>query len=138
MKAQKQPGKLEATASILDNLKTIILTIIGLAIFIALIFAFINSQSKTNDLSMSIEEAQEKCMLMEEADMVNLMDEPFGSATTKKAEEHCFSLWDMSKNPNNTEESFIKMVEADWEAQKTQVLEGYTLEQLYEEAHPTS
>ena len=131
MKAQKQPGKLEATASILDNLTTIILTLIGLAIFIAVIFFFINLQTKSDDSSMSIEEAQEKCMLMEEADLVNTMGEEFGPATTKKAERFCLSAWDTSEK----EATFKEDVKIDWENRKTEILEGYTLEELYNETH---
>lgn len=134
MNVPKQSNKLEATASIMDNLKTIILTIIGLAIFIALIFAFINSQNKPDDSSMSISEAQEKCMLMEEADLVNTMGEEFGSATTKKAEQFCLSAWDTSEK----EATFKEDVKTDWENRKTEILEGYTLEQLYNEAHPNA
>ena len=134
MSAQNQSSKLEATASILNNLKTILLTLIGLAIFIALIFAFINSQNKSNDSSISISEAQEKCMLMEEADLVNTMGEPFGSETTKKAEQFCLSAWDTSEK----EATFKEDVKTDWENRKSEVLEGYTLEQLYNEAHPSA
>lgn len=84
--------------------------------------------------TMSIDEAQTKCMLMEEADLVNYMGEPFGDATTKKASDFCLSLWDMTKNPDNTEEKFIETVKSDWEQRKNEVLEGYTLQQLYDES----
>ena len=134
MKAKNEPSKLEYGLLALKNLKTIIFTIIGLAIFIAIIVAIINAMNKPDDGSMSINEAQTKCMLMEEADIVNYMGEPFGAETTKKAEKHCLSLWDRSENPNNTEEAFIEIVETDWETRKTEVLEGYTLEQYYEES----
>jgi hypothetical protein len=135
MKAQKQVSKLEATASIFDNLKTIILTVIGLALFIGLIIAFINSQIKNSNLPMTISEAQEKCMLMEEADLVNTMGEPFGSETTKKAEKTCLAGWDRSINPEKTDEAFINIIATDWENRKSEILEGYTLEQLYNQAH---
>ena len=134
MKAKNEPSKLEYGLLALKNLKTIIFTIIGLAIFIAIIVAIINAMNKPDNGSMSITEAQEKCILMEEADLVNVMGEPFGAATTKKAEETCLSQWDMSKNPNNTEKKFIDVITADWEVRKTEVLEGYTLEQYYEES----
>lgn len=84
--------------------------------------------------SMTITEAQTKCMLMEEADLVNTMGEPFGDATTEKARDFCLSQWDRSENPENTDEKFIEIVESDWEQRKDEVLEGYTLQQLYDEA----
>lgn len=84
--------------------------------------------------SMTITEAQTKCMLMEEADLVNTMGEPFGDATAEKARDFCLSQWDRSENPENTDEKFIEIVESDWEQRKDEVLEGYTLQQLYDEA----
>ena len=127
---------MENTVKILDSIKSIIITVIGLALFIGIIVAIINAQINGSNKSegMSIEEAQTKCMLMEEADMVNLMGEPFGSATTQKASQHCLSLWDRSLNPDNTDEKFIEMVTTDWESRKTEVLEGYTLEEYYNES----
>lgn len=88
---------------------------------------------KKDSPSMSITEAQTKCMLMEEADLVNTMGEPFGDTTTEKARDFCLSQWDRSKNPDNTDEKFIELVQLDWEERKDEVLEGYTLQQLYDE-----
>lgn len=84
--------------------------------------------------TMSIDEAQTKCMLMEEADLVNTMGEAFGDDTTEKAKNTCLSQWDLSKNPDNTQEKFIEVIQSDWEERKDEVLEGYTLQQLYDEA----
>ena len=125
------------TKAVKDILVGIFMIIIG-AVIIAVFVNIINNNNNNggnNENKMSITEAQEKCMLMEEADMVNYMGEPFGAETTKKAEKHCLSLWDRSENPNNTDEAFIEMVKTDWETRKTEVLEGYTLEALYNEAH---
>lgn len=94
----------------------------------------LNGDKKEKEPSMSITEAQTKCMLMEESDMVNYMGEPFGDATTEKARDFCLSQWDRSKNPDNTDEKFIELVQLDWEERKDEVLEGYTLQQLYDES----
>ena len=126
------------TKAVKDILVGIFMIIIGaviIAVFVNIINNNNNNGGEQNENKMSISEAQEKCILMEEADLVNVMGEPFGAATTKKAEETCLSQWDMSKNPNNTEEKFIDVITADWEVRKTEVLEGYTLEALYNEAH---
>lgn len=105
------------------------------AIILICVIAGLNGNKKgQNTPTMTISEAQTKCMLMEEADMVNYMGEPFGDATTKKAEEFCLSQWDRSENPENTDEKFIEIVESDWEQRKDEVLEGYTLQQLYDES----
>ena len=102
-------------------------------IVIVCVVVGINGNKKGSDApSMTMTEAQTKCMLMEEADLVNTMGEPFGDATTEKARDFCLSQWDRSENPENTDEKFIEIVELDWEQRKSEVLEGYTLEQLYE------
>lgn len=135
MKAQKQPGKLEATVSILDNLKTIILTIIGLAILIGIIIAVIKVQSENKaDESISIEEAQAKCMLIDEYNQVTELGKTFSQDVVNEAERFCLTQWDTPDRENDFKNSIPK----DWEAMKDKVLDGYTLEQLYNEAHPTS
>lgn len=123
------------TKAVKDILVGIFMIIIGAVIIAVFVNIINNNNNQDNSSKMSITEAQDKCILMEEADLVNVMGEPFGAATTKKAEETCLSQWDMSKNPNNTEEKFIDVITADWEVRKTEVLEGYTLEALYNEAH---
>lgn len=128
---QKKSGKLEATVSIIDNLKTIILTIIGLAILIGVIVAIIKVQTTpSSDPGISTTEAQTKCILMEEADLVNLSGEPLNDATRKKAENLCLSQWDTA----DKEASFKEIIKSDWETRKTEVLNGYTLEQIYNES----
>ena len=89
------------------------------------------SEAKTKEVA-AIDEAQLKCMLMEESDLVNYMGESFGEETTKKAREFCLSQWDLSKSPENTEESFIEIITSDWEIRKDEVLEGHTLQELYD------
>ena len=103
------------------------------------IIGFVGEDKKDSDShkkteTTSIEEAQLKCMLMEESDMVNYMGEPLNEQTRKKAEEHCLSGWDMRKNPENTEEKFIETTNKDWEMVKDEVMEGYTLQQYFDEA----
>lgn len=136
-------GKLEKVDKAFDSIKSIIWGVILIAIAVGIVVFFVNRQTgektenttsnNNSNSTMTISEAQTKCMLMEEADMVNLMGEPFGDATTKKAEKHCLSLWDMTQNPENTEEKFIDMIADDWELQKDIVLEGFTLEEYYNE-----
>jgi len=109
-----------------------IIFIIGAFLLVCIIAT--NNKGTDQGNQTSIYEAQTKCMLMEEADRVNYMGEPFGEETTKKAENFCLSLWDKKQNPNNSEEEFIKTVETDWSERKTEILEGYTLEQLYTES----
>lgn len=109
-----------------------IIFIIGAFLLVCIIAT--NNKGTDHGSQTSIYEAQTKCMLMEEADRVNYMGEPFGEETTKKAENFCLSLWDKKQNPNNSEEEFIKTVETDWSERKTEILEGYTLEQLYTES----
>lgn len=94
----------------------------------------LNGDKKDKEPPMSITEAQTKCMLMEEADLVNTMGEPFGDDTTEKAKNTCLAQWDLSKNPDNTQEKFIEVIQSDWEERKDEVLEGYTLQQLYDES----
>lgn len=94
----------------------------------------LNGDKKDKESSMPITEAQTKCMLMEEADLVNTMGEAFGDDTTEKAKNTCLSQWDLSKNPDNTQEKFIEVIQSDWEERKDEILEGYTLQQLYDES----
>lgn len=108
--------------------------VVGVIVAI-IIIAIALSMSKDKGSGMTIQEAQAKCMLMEEADLVNTMGEPFGPETTKKAEKTCLAGWDRSTNPNNTDEKFIEIISSDWEVRKDEILAGYTLQQLYDEAN---
>lgn len=119
--------------------KDLLVGILILAVAIAAVITIINNNNNKSEENqpqntMSINEAQTKCMLMEEADLVNLSGKPFGPQTTKEAEQFCLSQWDMTKNPDNTEEKFKELVSMDWENRKTEVLEGYTLEEYYNES----
>lgn len=101
---------------------------IALVILIILVIVAIFSPKETSE-QMSDDEAQTKCMLMEEADLVNLMGEPFGDDTTKKAQQTCLSQWD---SPDKVK-SFKNTVETEWNERKSEILEGYTLEHYYDE-----
>lgn len=125
MSAQNQSSKLEATASILDNLKTIILTLIGLAIFIALIFAFINSQNKSDDSSMSIEEAQKKCVVITLVGYQKAGEE----MSIDEAQSYCLAMWDSPER----EKTFKEYITKEWESNKNNVFDGKTIESIYEE-----
>lgn len=86
---------------------------------------------ETPQQTMSDQEAQTKCMLMEEADLVNLAGETFSNEVVEKAQKFCLSLWD---SPDKVE-SFKKATEMDWGERKTEILQGYTLEQIYNESN---
>jgi len=126
MAEDKKTQKIPLWGQILCGVITIIVVI---SVVVGL-----NGDKKDKESSISITEAQTKCMLMEEADLVNTMGEPFGDDTTEKAKNTCLSQWDLSKNPNNTQEKFIEVIQSDWEERKDEVLEGYTLQQLYDES----
>lgn len=125
MKAKKQSGKLEATASILDNLKTIILTVLGLAILIGVIIAFITTQNKTDGSSMSIEEAQKKCVVITMVGYEKANEE----ISVDEAQKHCLAMWDSPER----EESFKEYITKEWEANKNEVFNSKTIEAIYEE-----
>lgn len=126
MAEDKKTQKIPLWGQILCGVITIIVVI---SVVVGL-----NGDKKDKESSISITEAQTKCMLMEEADLVNTMGEPFGDDTTEKAKNTCLSQWDLSKNPDNTQEKFIEVIQSDWEERKDEVLEGYTLQQLYDES----
>ena len=118
-------------------IKELLVGVIILAIAISVVVAIVNHNSgrteETNsNTSMSINEAQIKCTLMEEADLVNLMGEPFGDATTAKADKTCRYSWDKANNPSASEEKFIEVTAIDWENRKAEVLSGHTLEEYFD------
>lgn len=121
----------ESTKNLSIRQQIIVGTICAVIVITAVVALNGKNSTKTQ---MSITEAQEKCVLMEEADMVNYMGEPFGNATTDKAEKFCLSQWDRWENPNNTDEKFIEIVQEDWEKRKNEVLQGSTLQELYDAA----
>ena len=125
MKQQKQTGKLEATSSLLGNLKTLFLTILGLIVLVAVIVAFINSQNNSDNSSMSTGEAQKKCVVItlvgyKKTGMEQSVDE---------AQRHCMAMWDSPER----EKTFVEFVTKEWEANKDEVFEGKTVETIYEE-----
>lgn len=121
-----------------ENIKTLSIRsqiIVGTICAVIVIAAVVALNGKrSTKTQMSITEAQQKCVLMEEADMVNYMGEPFGNATTDKAEKFCLSQWDRGENPNNTDEKFIEIIQEDWENRKNEVLQGSTLQELFDAA----
>lgn len=120
----------------LKNMGKIVVGVLMIVISIVFLGAIINSNNKSDGdttSDTSLQEAQTKCILMEEADLVNYSGKPFGNSTRKEAEEFCLYQWDQSKNPDNTKEKFKEIVNIDWESRKTEVLEGYTLEQYFNE-----
>lgn len=125
MKAKKQSGKLEATASILDNLKTIIITVLGLALLIGVIVAFINSQNKTDDSSMSTTEAQKKCVVVTIVGYKKAGER----ISVDEAQRHCMAMWDSPER----EKTFREYMTKEWEANKDEVYDGKTIEAIYEE-----
>lgn len=125
MKAQKQSSKSEATISIIDNLKTIVLTVIGLAILIGVIVAFITSPNKTDDSSMSTTEAQKKCVVVT---IVGYKKTGEG-ISVDEAQRHCMAMWDSPER----EKTFREYMTKEWEANKDEVYDGKTIEAIYEE-----
>ena len=111
----------------------IILIIIGVVVIIALVNMFKGDSNEPG--SMSITEAQKKCTVMEAVDLEKYNDA--GSDVWELASKHCFAEWDMSKNPENTEEKFIEIIKSDWEARKTEEIKGQTIEELYNEVKDT-
>ena len=125
MKAKKQTGKLEATVSILNGLKTIILTVLGLALLIGVIVAFINSQNKTDDSSTSTTEAQKKCVVVTIVGYKKAGER----ISVDEAQRHCMAMWDSPER----EKTFREYMTKEWEANKDEVYDGKTIEAIYEE-----
>lgn len=121
-----------------ENIKTlsirsqIIVGTICAVIVIAAVVAL--NGKKPTKTQMSIAEAQQKCMLMEEADIVNTDGEEYSQAVVDRAEKHCLALWDKTANPSATEEQFIEAVSSDWENRKNEILQDSTLQELYDAA----
>lgn len=132
MKGQNHPSKSESIVSALDKTKTIILTVLGLCLLVGVIIAIIKVQSdNSSESGISIEEAQAKCMLIDEYNQVNELGKEYSQDVVKEAERFCLSQW----NTPDREKTFKESVPKDWETMKDKTLNGYTLEQLYNEAH---
>ena len=121
-----------------ENIKTLSIRnqiIVGTICAVVVITAVVALNSKkSTKTQMSITEAQQKCMLMEEADIANAAGEEYGQAVIDRAEKHCLALWDKTTNPSSTEEQFIEIVSSDWENRKNEVLQGSTLQELFDAA----
>lgn len=121
-----------------ENIKTLSIRnqiIVGTICAVIVITAVVALNSKkSTKTQMSITEAQQKCMLMEEADLVNTDGEEYSQAVIDRAEKDCLALWDKTANPSATEEQFIEVVSSDWENRKNEMLQGSTLQELYDAA----
>jgi len=119
-----------------ENIKTLSIRnqiIVGTICAVIVITAVVALNSKkSTKTQMSITEAQQKCMLMEEADIVNTTGEEYSQTIVDRAEKHCLALWDKTANPSSTEEQFIEIVSSDWENRKNETLRGLTLQELYD------
>lgn len=126
-------GKIEKANKGATAIKGILGGILSIAIGIGVIVLLINmfSNKGGGEQHMSITEAQKKCTVMEAVDMRKY--ENAGDDVFDLASKRCLAEWDMSKNPNNTEEKFIDIVEKDWESRKSENIEGQTIEELYNE-----
>lgn len=121
-----------------ENIKTLSIRnqmIVGIICAVIVITAVVALNSKkSTKTQMSITEAQQKCMLMEEADIVNTVREEYSQAVIDRAEKQCLAMWDKATSPNSTEEQFIEIVSSDWENRKNEMLQGSTLQELYDAA----
>lgn len=126
-------GKLEKANGGANAIKGILGGILSIAIGVGVIILLINLFSNNNngEQHISINEAQKKCTVMEAVDMRKY--ENAGDDVFDLASKRCLAEWDMSKNPNNTEEKFIDAIEKDWESRKSENIDGQTLEELYNE-----
>lgn len=126
-------GKLEKIDKGFNAVKSILAGIIMIAIGAGVIVILINafSNNKVDDGHISIEEAQKKCTVMEAVDSRKYNNA--GADVWELAQKHCLAEWDRSINPENTDEKFIEIIEADWESRKNEQIEGQTIEELYNE-----
>lgn len=121
-------GKLEKVDKVFDSIKGIIgglFTIVIAIVIVVVVINVINGNKESDDL-MPIEEAQKKCVVMEMTDMYRLGDY---TNVISRAQDHCFSLW----NTPEKEKEFRTYTKSDWELVKTDVVDGKTLEEYYNE-----
>lgn len=117
-----------------ENIKTLSIRnqiIVGTICAVIVITAVVALNGKrSTKTQMSITEAQQKCVLMEEADIVNVMGEAWSDEVAKRAEATCLS----GRETQEKEESFVQIIESDWENRKNEVLQGSTLQELFDAA----
>lgn len=122
-------GKLEKLDKTFDSIKSGIVGLLSIALVVVVVIAVINVINKNSQESedlMPIEEAQKKCVVMEMTDMYRLGDY---SNVIKRAQDHCFSLW----NTPEKEKEFRSYMKNDWELVKNDVVDGKTLDEYYNE-----
>lgn len=98
--------------------------IIAIIIIVPIVVAITGNKSQNKQ----IDEAIVKCVLMEEADIVNVAGEEWSDNVVKKAEKHCESGHETAEK----EKQFIEIIQSDWEERKTEILNGSTLEQIFQ------
>lgn len=100
-----------------------------IAIIIIAVIALNIANNKNNGQKMSIQEAQAKCMLMNEWGQVNEIGKTFSQEVIEEAERFCLSQWDSPER----EKDFLNFTPKDWEVMKGKELNGYTLQEIYDE-----
>ena len=102
--------------------------VVGVIVAIIIISIALN-MPKEKDLGMNIQEAQAKCMLMNEWGQVNEIGKPFSQEVVEEAERFCLSQWDSPER----EKDFLNFTPKDWEVMKGKELNGHTLQEIYDE-----
>lgn len=85
---------------------------------------------KGTDKKISVNEAQTKCILMEESDIMSQEGVELSSSVTERADDYCRSLW----NSPDKEAKFIDAITNDWESRKNEKIGEFSLEELYNES----
>lgn len=118
---QKKQGK---SFNELPKWAQIAICIVAILIVVPIVVAIVKPKD-----TPGLKEAHAKCVLMEEADIVNVMGEAWSDKVAKKAEATCLS----GRETQEKEKSFVQITESDWEQRKSEVLNGRSLQELYNE-----
>lgn len=86
-----------------------------------------NSQTDGSKSTMTITEAQDKCVILT---FIGFKKANYENATKEEANRHCLAMWDSPER----EKTFIEYVTKEWEANKSEVYDGKTVEQIYNES----
>lgn len=119
---QKKQGK---SFNELPKGAQIAICVVTVLIVVPIVVAIVKPQD-----TPGLKEAHAKCVLMEEADIVNVMGEAWSDEVAKRAEATCLS----GRETQEKEESFVQIIESDWENRKNEMLQGSTLQELYDAA----